>query len=214
MRFFNNSFYTISFLILVMSSECCDSQDTIAKSFISVNTGFYLPSRSDFNKIYGSPYAFNNGLSIGIPITKENVFLYAKAMFYTKNGIPITYHYVSKDGISSSYSTQDTGTVTIRQFLFNLGVQYNINLNQYYVLLVNGGINLVNFSEKSKNPDSDTKGNGFAGYFLGVGIERQIKKIPLSTLIEVQYNIDRLIFSTYGLRTWRFKYKHWFKILF
>ncbi len=201
MNIFKNKYYIIPFLLLFIFSEHCVSQDTIVKGFVSANTGLYFPSRSDFNKIYSSPYAFMNGLSIGIPITKEHILIYAKAMYYSKKGIPITYHFVSKNGVSSSYTTQDTGNVTINQFLFNLGVQYNINLNKYNSLLVNGGINLVNFSEKSINPNSEIKGNGFAGYFLGLGIERKMRKLPLGTLIETQYNLDRLIFDTYGLST-------------
>jgi hypothetical protein len=175
------------------------AQDSInRKAFISVNTGCYLPTGKDFNKIYGN-FIFINGLSIGIPFSNQDLYLYGKAMYFEKEGIPIIYHYTSNNGISNTYTTQE-GLITIKHFLFNIGLQYNFKLNHNIKIITNGGLTLIKSTEKSDNlVKFDSKGGGLSGLFFGLGIERSFSMIPLSLFTECQYNSSFSILKTYNL---------------
>lgn len=188
------------FIIVILIAQIqnkCIAQDSInRKGFFSINSGLYLPLMSNFNKIYNSHYALINGISLGIPFTNEDVFLYCKAMYFQKSGTPIIYHFNSSNGVSNTYTTQE-GDVTLQQLLVNIGIQYNLSFELTNILTFNGGISLIKASEKISNSpsNSDSKANGFAGYFLGIGYEKRILE-KLGLFSEVQYNFDRLIFKT------------------
>jgi len=188
------------FIIIILIAHIqnkCVAQDSInRKGFISINSGIYLPSMSNFNRIYNSHYAFINGISLGIPFTNENVFFYCKAMYFQKSGTPTIYHFNSSNGVSNTYTTQE-GDVALQQLLLNIGIQYNLSFELTNIITFNGGISLIKASEKISNSpsNSDSKANGFAGYFLGIGYEKRILD-KFGLFSEVQYNFDRLIFKT------------------
>ena len=197
----NNRLYYFCLIMLSLPFFSVKAQDTITnnKTFISINTGLYFPSRSDFKTVFGSSYIIINGLSFGIPITNSNFFLYGKAMFYTKKGKPIINHYVTDHGVSYHYTTQE-GSESLKVFMSNLGVQYNININQFNMLSISGGITIVSSREFSKSePVFDIKGSGLSGYFIGIGYEKSFKQLPFNAFSEVQYNLDRLDYKSLGL---------------
>jgi len=193
----------ISVLMLMILAGLFNSklsaQDSIQrKAFISINTGCYLPTGKDFNKIYGD-VIFINGLSLGIPFSNQNFFLYMKAMYFKKQGMPITYHFISNNGSSTTFTTQE-GSIKINHFLFNLGLQYNIKLFDNYKIITNGGLTFIHSNEKSDNPVSYSSNNGgLSGFFLGLGLERKFVSLPLSLFFECQYNSSFTILKTYNL---------------
>lgn len=190
---------TLIALILIGINSKILAQDSInRKAFISINTGCYLPTGSDFSKIYGN-FIFINGLSFGIPFTNQNLFLYGKAMYFRKEGIPIIYHFTSINGISNTYTTQE-GSIYINHFLFNLGLQYNFILHENFKIITNCGLAMIKSNEKSDNPvNYSSNSGGLSGFFIGLGLERKFAKIPLSLFFECQYNSTLTILKTYNL---------------
>lgn len=185
---------TILVLILFISFKIY-AQEIPRSIFISFHTGSYFPISSDFSKIYGN-VQFINGFSIGGAITKKGLFFYGKAMYLQKEGAPIIYHFTEKNGEIIIYTTQE-GSITIKHFLFNLGFQYNFNLNNNWEIFPNAGINLIHSKEKSV--DLDSKATGFSGFFAGMGVERHFDKIPFSLFTEFQYNFNRPLFKTFNI---------------
>jgi len=174
--------------------------DNKRKAFISVNTGMYIPSRTDFKTIYDSWFPFNNGVSIGVPFTNTDIFFYGKAMYFECEGIPIIYHFEISNGVSHTYTTRE-GNIKLKQLLFNIGLQYDYSINELNKVIVNGGISIVNATEKTNNTsaNAESEAKGFSGYFLGLGYERIFNNIPMSVFSEVQYNFNRLIFKALDL---------------
>jgi len=191
--------FVIVLLIANIQNKCIAQDGINRKAFVSINSGVYLPSMSDFNRIYNSHYAFINGISLGIPFMNEDLFFYSKAMYFQKYGTPIIYHFNSSNGVSNTYTTQE-GDVALQQLLLNIGIQYNLSFGLTNMLAFNGGISLIKASEKISNSpsNSDLKANGFAGYFLGVGYEKRISD-KFGLFSEVQYNFDRLILKTFDI---------------
>ena len=187
-------------ILLITTKGLYAQNDKKRDAFVSTNSGIYAPSRSDFKTIYDSRFTFNNGLSAGVPFTNSDIFLYGKAMFFRCEGVPIIYHYESNNGVSNTYTTRE-GNIIYKQFLFNLGVQYNYSIKELNKIITNGGISIVNATETTNNTsaDSESKAKGVAGYFIGLGYERNFKNIPLSTFGEIQYNFNRLIFKALDL---------------
>lgn len=175
-------------------------EDKKRDAFVSINSGIYLPSRSDFKTIYNSRFTFNNGLNVGVPITNSDIYLYGKAMFFRCEGVPIIYHYESNNGISQTYTTRE-GNIIYKQFLFNIGIQYNYSIKDLNKIITNGGISIINATETTNNTnaDSESKAKGFAGYFIGLGYERNFENIPLSVFSEIQYNFNRPVFKALDL---------------
>jgi len=189
----------VSLFAILLQNSCIAQDGQKRKAFISVNSGVYFPSMENFNKVYNSPAAFINGLSLGIPISNENLFLYGKAMYFQKVGVPIAHHFVYENGVMRVSTTQE-GNVKLKELLINLGVQYNAEFKQTNVIVINAGILVVKASEKIKSDssNSESKANGFAGYFLGVGYEKKLSD-RLGAFSEVQYNVDRIIFKLFDI---------------
>ena len=187
-------------LILVLTKGLYAQEDKKRNAFVSINSGIYIPSRTDFKTIYDSRFTFNNGLSVGVPFTNSDIYFYGKAMFFRCKGVPIIYHYESNNGVSYTYTTRE-GNILYKQFLFNLGVQYNFSIKELNKIITNGGISIVNASETTNNTSgySESKAKGFAGYFVGLGYERNFENIPIIVFSEIQYNFNRLIFKTLDL---------------
>ena len=182
----------------------CVAQDhvgnrTDGKAFISVHSGAYIPSISSFNKVYHSPCAFINGISLGFPFTNEDFFFYLKGMYFQKSGTPITHHfeYDNQTGEFTTYTTQeDDVTVIWHQFLVNIGIQYNFKFDLTNNLLFNGGITLIKLSEKANDSSVSFDSGGFSpGYFFGIGYEKRILD-KFSLFSEVQCNLDLPILKT------------------
>lgn len=186
--------------LLVLTKELNAQVHKKRNAFVSTNSGVYIPSRSDFKTIYNSKFTFNNGLSVGFPISNSDLYLYGKASFFRIEGVPIIYHYESNNGIPYTYTTRE-GNIIYKQFLFNLGIQYNYSIKEQNKIITNGGISIINATEITNNTsaDSGSEAKGFTGYFIGLGYERDFKNIPLSIFSEMQYNFDRLIFKRLDL---------------
>ncbi|MCK9450012.1 MAG: hypothetical protein M0Q41_13700 [Bacteroidales bacterium] len=188
-------------LVLLITTKGLHAQeDKKRDAFVSINSGIYVPSRSEFKTIYDSWFTFNNGLSLGVPFTNSDIYLYGKAMFLRCEGVPIIYHYESIDGVLHTYTTRE-GNIIYKQLLFNLGIQYNYSIKKLNKIITNGGISIINATETTTNTnaDSESKAKGFAGYFIGLGYERNFENIPLSAFSEIQYNFNRLIFKALDL---------------
>ncbi|MDD3701008.1 MAG: hypothetical protein WCR58_05350 [Bacteroidales bacterium] len=188
-------------LVLLITTKGLHAQeDKKRDAFVSINSGIYVPSRSEFKTIYDSWFTFNNGLSAGVPFTNSDIYLYGKAMFLRCEGVPIIYHYESIDGVLHTYTTRE-GNIIYKQLLFNLGIQYNYSIKKLNKIITNGGISIINATETTTNTnaDSESKAKGFAGYFIGLGYERNFENTPLSAFSEIQYNFNRLIFKALDL---------------
>ena len=189
-------------ILIVHGQNQCLAQDRVSrKAFISIHSGTYLPSVDGFKETYHSPCAFINGLSLGIPFTNEEMFFYLKAMYFQKSGTPIGYHfeYDEQTDKYNTYTTQE-GDVDYKQWLGNIGVQYNLCFKLTNIIILNGGITLVKISEKIKNSTAGSDGKGISGYFLGIGYEKKILD-KFSLFSEIQYNFDFPILKELGIRS-------------
>ena len=192
----------IIILVALAQSKCLAQDHINRKAFISIHSGLYLPSVSGFSETYHSPYAFINGISLGVPFTNEEIFFYLKAMYFQKSGTPITYHFEYNDltGEFTTYTTQE-GDVDYKQWLGNIGIQYNLSFNSTHIIIFNGGISLAKVSEKIRNSTDgfDTNGFGFTSFFVGIGYEKKILD-ALNLFSEFQYNLDLPILQELGFR--------------
>ena len=188
----------IIILIANIPNKCIAQDSVDRKAFISLNSGVFLPSASNFKKVYNSPCTFINGISIGIPITNEDFFFYIKAMYFQKNGTPITYHF-ERDSITGEFYTYTTqeGNVVYKQWLGNIGIQYNLNFGQTNNFIFNGGVTLIKLSERIKNSTAGDNAKGLNGLFFGIGYEKIILE-KFSLFSEVQYNFDMRKFQILG----------------
>lgn len=167
-------------------------------AFFSLNSGGFIPFGKDFKKTYGD-VMFINGASIGVPISNKEIFIYGKGMYFHKNGTPIVYHFTSADGVASHYTTQE-GEIEISHFQVNFGVQYNINFNNDWTIITNGGLVYVHSREKSEDPtELETTNKGLSGLFCGAGIEKNFAKLPINLFSELQYNTGRVILKSYDV---------------
>jgi hypothetical protein len=197
----------IIFTLIAYIPSKCIAQDSIEsrKLFISIHSGAYFPSISGFNKVYHSPCAFINGISFGIPFTNKGFFVYAKGMYFQKSGTPITYHFEYDEltgELTNTYTTQNSDVIiTWRQWLGNIGIQYNLTIGQTNNLIFNGGISLVKASEKTKDSSvgSDSGGFGLSGFFVGIGYEKRFLR-NFGIFSEAQYNFDFPILKQLGIR--------------
>ena len=186
-------------LCFVYSSLIFGQELSTRPMFVSIHTGGYLPTYENFKKIYKSSIVFHNGISIGIPITNQSVFVYGKLMYYRKKGVPIVTTLTYSDGQIQLSETQ-SGEIVISHYLLNLGVQYNYKLVDNLDLLFNGGVSFVKSDENTKNPLSDQETKGLIGFFYGLGAEKQISKLPTTVFFEIQYNADRLILKALDIK--------------
>ena len=120
-------------------------------------------------------------------------------MYYQKSGTPITYHFEYDDitGKYNRYITQE-GKVDYKQWLGNIGIQYNLIYKSSNTFLFNGGVILTKASEKIKNSDAGVDAKGLSGYFLGAGYERKILD-RFSIFSEIQYNFNFPILKSFSI---------------
>jgi hypothetical protein len=184
-------------LLLVSPTSKLMSQSSNERTaFVSIHTGSYIPLDLSFRRTYGK-LIFINGLSLGIPFTNHDLYLYSKAMYYKKQGIPIIYHFEDNSGVPIYFTTQE-GSITINHFQFNVGLQYNIIVHRNLKLITNGGLTLIKSSEESNDPldyKSDTK--GLTGFFIGAGLDKTFAG-PIGIFGECQYNHQLSLIKDYA----------------
>jgi hypothetical protein len=153
---------------------------------------------TDFSYMYHSPCVFINGISLGFPFTNKDIFFYLKAMYFQKSGTPIIYHFELIDDKYVTYTTRDwDDEIICKQWLGNMGVQYNLGIKTNNVLIFNGGITLFQISEKNRDSSIRYNAKGFNGFFVGIGYEERILD-NLSLFSEGQYNVDIWQFKVFG----------------
>jgi hypothetical protein len=194
------------FILIAQISNKCKAQESIdnRKVFISIHSGLFLPSWSEFKETYHSPGAFINGISLGIPFTSKGFFVYAKGMYFQKSGNQIIYHSEINDLTGEIITYTSRGDEIIwRHFLINIGIQYNFNFKQTkHELTCNGGITFEKTSEGTVKQKI-----ALTGLFVGVGYEyRVLKKFGL--FAEAQYNFNILNMFNLNLFGYELKFKH------
>ena len=187
------AFTKIFFFVILFSYlqfNCFAQEDNKKMAFISVNSGIYMPSAKGFKDVYNSNFTFINGISVGIPFSNENFFFYLKAMYFQKSGTPITYH-IEYDFTTDNYDKYITqeGTIVLKQFIGNIGVQYNLVFSSNDIILFNSGLTLIKATEKTKDTSLSSDVKGLNGFFCGIGYEKKLFD-KLSLLSEFQYNFD------------------------
>lgn len=135
---------------------------------------------------------------MGLPLS-SGLYLYGKGTYFIKNGVPtITLYSIDSSGVVTILSRTKQGTAEFRQWIFNLGVLYDLSLSDSYLLGLSAGITLAAIHESITYKDftgsmttSTASGIGQLGYFAGMSVERGFEKTPLSILAEAHYNISR-----------------------
>jgi len=184
MKYFIKIFIVV-ILTANVSYNCIAQESYVRKAFISINSGLFLPTWSEFKETYHSPLVFINGVSLGVPFTNKNFFFYAKGMYFQKTGTQIIYNF-ERDPLTGELNMYTTrgGDITWRQLLGNIGIQYNLNLEQKNNLIFNGGLTL------EKTSEGEVKQNiSLSGFFFGIGYEKRILE-KFSLFSEVQYNFS------------------------
>jgi len=180
-------------LSLVFISSLYSQQTNLKSVFVSANLGVYDIARNQFDKEYNSNLFFLPGFTLGIPISTRT-YLYGKASYLSKDGVPIWYSYAFQNGNMVLTSESREGTAKFRELIINAGLLYNIFLSEGYTLSINGGIVFVSVNEDKEGPEGSSakiKGSGIIGLFGGTSIERNFDNSPFSIVGEVQYNFSR-----------------------
>ena len=179
-------------LSLAFMSSLYAQQTELKSAFISANLGAYVVAQSQFDKVYDSNIGFMPGITLGLPLSIRT-YIYGKASYFFKNGTPINYTYDLQNGNFVLVSESKEGTAKFREWLFNIGLLYNIFLSEEYTLGINGGLTLVSLYEEKKNSSYSvtSKGGGLLGFFGGLIIERNFENSPFSAIGAISYNLSR-----------------------
>ncbi len=170
-----------------------NSQETDYRSpFISANLGGFVSSLKDFGKVYDSNLGFAFGAGVGLPLSSRT-YIYGKASYFTKSGVPVLYTYTYQNGTLINVSeTKTDGTASFHQWIINGGIQYNFFLSEDFALGLNGGLTYTKVSEtytgSSAAVTSTLDASGLVGYFAGLAVERNFSESPLSVFAEAQFN--------------------------
>jgi hypothetical protein len=101
------------------------AQQTNPKSvFVSANIGLFDVAQSQFEKVYDSNLAFLPEIAIGLPVSTRT-YIYGKASYFSKNGVPVTYSYKIQNGGLILSSESKSGIAEFREWLFNTGLLVN-----------------------------------------------------------------------------------------
>ncbi|MFZ2323581.1 MAG: hypothetical protein WAV89_07790 [Ignavibacteriaceae bacterium] len=188
-------FKKIILFIMIMNASIVFSQkENLKSAFLSVHSGAFLSSISDFDKTYDSQLGFVYGLGFGLPLSSRS-YIYGKATLLSKSGTPVIQSYNFENGVPVLVSEIREGTSEFTQWIINGGYLYNLFLNQNWVIGINGGITYSIISEEQKNINgtvsSSVDGSGIFGFFIGVVIERNFDKSHFSVFFEPQFNFNR-----------------------
>jgi hypothetical protein len=187
--------YTFISLLIILSASPAVSQTVEQRSaFVSANLGGFVALREDFSKVYDSNLGFAFGGGLGLPLSSR-MYLYGKATYFFKTGVPVIYTYTYQDGNLVSITERRDGTASFKQWIINGGLQYNVFLSEDYTFPINGGITYTRISEEQRSSSgslsSSIDGTGILGLFGGVGVERNFQDSPFSVFAETQYNYSR-----------------------
>jgi hypothetical protein len=169
-----------------------NAQQTDMKSFfVSANFGINDIAADNFSKVYDSNLGFSPAISLGLPISTRT-YLYAKASYFFKNGVPYTTTYGYQNGQWGVISEVRNGTATFRQLLLHAGLLTKIFLSPEYTIGIDGGLTFISQIEKGSSTDgtlhTTVSSDGFMGFFGGLMIERNFRASPFSIIGDVQYN--------------------------
>lgn len=189
------------FLSIVLSIQIYSQQKEIKSVFITANLGIYNIAADQFSKTYDSNIGFAPAITLGLPLSTRT-YLYGKASYFFKNGVPYTSTYSLINGQFVLTSEKREGTATFRELILNAGLLTKIFLSLDYTLGLDGGLTFVSQIEKSSNPSGTLKTtiseDGLMGFFVGCMIERNFGSSPFSLTGDIQYNLS--IRSVLGLQ--------------
>jgi hypothetical protein len=180
-------------LLILVAGYSGTSQTKVMRSpFVSINIGGFMTSLKDFSKIYDSNLGFAFGAGLGLPMSSRT-YLYGKATYFAKSGIPPV---IYRNIYSNAYSESgDGGRAYFRQWIINVGIQYNLFLSDDFTLGMNGGVTYTRVSETLPIPgtgvSSSLHGSGALGMFGGLAIEKNFLESPFSIFAEAQHNFVR-----------------------
>lgn len=189
------------FLSSILTFQIYAQQHEVKSVFVSANLGIYNIADDNFSKVYDSNMGFAPAISLGLPLSTRT-YIYAKASYFIKNGVPYTSTYSLVNGQFVLTSEKREGTATFRELILNTGLLTKIFLSLDYTLGLDGGLTFVSQIEKSSNPSGSLKttisADGLIGFFGGVMIERNFGLSPFSLTGDIQYNLS--IRSVLGLQ--------------
>ena len=181
-------------MLLLFASPVISQTTELRSAFVSANLGGFVALREGFSKVYDSNIGFAFGAGLGLPLSTR-MYLYGKATYFSKTGVPVIYTYTYQNGNLVSVTETRDGTASFKQWIINGGLQYNVFLSEEYALPINGGVTYTRISEEQRSSSgsvsSSTDGTGILGFFAGVGLERNFQDSPFSLFSEIQYNYSR-----------------------
>jgi hypothetical protein len=180
-------------------SQLLSQTQEATSAFISANAGGFISSREDFERTYNSRLGVAFGGGLGLPVSPD-AFLYLKATYFSKTGTPLITTIVLQNGTFIPTESPGSGTITFKQWIFNVGALQNFTISKGLNLGVNGGMTFSTFSEVAKDAAGSTTesstGKGLLGLFAGVDLEERIGDGPLRVFAESQYNFAWPIISS------------------
>ncbi len=182
-------------VIFILINVSVFSQSNYSKSFIiSLNSGGFLISRKNFSETYNSKLGPTFGFGLGATLS-DKINLFGKATYFSKNGIPsISILNTDNTGHSTIVTQKSDGTASFKEWLINVGLQYNLNLSKGLLLGMNGGLTFVYAKEvhndKTGKNILNSNASGLWGFFMGAGMEKRFGKSPFSLFMECQYNFN------------------------
>jgi hypothetical protein len=142
-----------------------EEQDSLTlKAYFSLNSGCFVTSDNYISKTHGD-YFFINGLTIGLSFSQLPYYLRFKIMKFGK-----------------------AGESELDYFQNYIGGQYIINDHKKIRFPIQFGIIYQNMKSITHDypATSERSLRGIAGWYYGIGVEKEFKKIPLSLCLEIE----------------------------
>lgn len=192
-----NPFLTFAVFVLLSVSLIPAQTGKMKSPFISFHSGMFVSSGKNFSKTYDSRTGIVFGAGLGLPFS-SSTWLYGKATYFAKSGVPIISTYEYADGHWNLISEKKEGSAEFKQWLFNGGLLVKIFFNTDWTFGITGGVTYSTVKESQSNNDGSV-GISYSnlsafGLFIGGQIEKNFGSSPFSVFIEPQYN-----FLTTGL---------------
>jgi hypothetical protein len=180
--------------IFLVSLQAISQTVGLRSPFISGNIGVFITAVDSFDKVYDSHAGFAFGGGVGLPISTRT-YLYGKMTRFTKSGVPVIYTYHFQGGALIDVTESREGVATFKQWIFNLGLQYNLFLSEEFTLGIIGGGTYGRVSEEQRRANGSIvfgiEGATLFGFFGGIAMERNFRQSPVSVFLESQYNYSR-----------------------
>lgn len=191
-----------------MNRKCLLLSLLILISNFSLSQTIHIPSTfisalKDFSKTYDSNLGFAFGAGVGFPLSKisNRMYLYGKATYFSKRGVPVLYSYYYEDGVLVRITERKDGSETFKQWIINCGLQYNLFLLKDFTLGLNGGLTYSAVINKWITKNGTEKGSWnesiLTGDFVGIGLEKNFINSPFTIFVEAQYNFTWHVLKTY-----------------